>query len=228
MRTEYHCHILPGLDDGADSAETSLGMISVMQEQGISRIVATPHFYAHREHSAAQFLEKRQAAFEMIRGRSPVPDIRLGAEIAVEHGISELAGIEQLAFTGTNLILLELPYRAYSPWMSEEIHNIGAEFSLRVIIAHVHRCLAYYSKSEMESILSANVIFQINNEAFRSWKERRFVKALIAEGKPVIFGSDAHNLTDRRPNWELAARKCKADILESSDSVLDRYTISSI
>lgn len=223
MRTEYHCHILPGIDDGSDSAETSLAMISLMQEQGIARIIATPHFYAHREKSVAHYLEKRQAAFSQIQQQSPVSEIRLGAEVAIEHGLSELAGIEQLRIAGTDLILLELPYRPYASWMSEEIYNIAAEYHLRVVLAHVHRYLEYYSKSEMQKILSANVIFQVNNEAFGSWKERRFVKQLIAEKMPVVFGSDAHNLGNRRPNWDLLQRKCKPDVILASDQVHDRH-----
>ncbi|MBR2086968.1 MAG: capsular polysaccharide biosynthesis protein, partial [Oscillospiraceae bacterium] len=62
MLTEYHCHILPGIDDGSDSAETSLKMVEQMKQQGVERIVATPHFYAHREKSVANFLAKRQVA----------------------------------------------------------------------------------------------------------------------------------------------------------------------
>ena len=223
MHTEYHCHILPGIDDGSDSVDTSLGMLAIMQKQGIGRIIATPHFYAHREQSAENYLAKREAAFGRIKAKSPISDIRLGAEVAIEHGISDLPGIEKLAFEGTDMILLELPYRGYASWMTEEIYNIAAGFHLRVILAHVHRYLAFYSKSEMQTILSANVIFQVNNEAFGSWKERRFVKQLIAEGKQIVFGSDAHNLDDRSPNWDLTLRKCNPDIIAASDRVLDQH-----
>ena len=139
---EYHCHILPGIDDGAKDAETSLAMIEMMKEQGIERIAATPHFYAHREKSVADFMKKRQAAFDKIRDKAAVSDIRLGAEVSIEHGISELPDIEKLAIEGTRMILLELPYRAYAKWMSEEIYNIGAEYKLKVILAHVHRTLS--------------------------------------------------------------------------------------
>ena len=55
--TEYHCHILPGIDDGAKDVETSLAMIEMMKAQGVERIVATSHFYAHREKSVAEFLK---------------------------------------------------------------------------------------------------------------------------------------------------------------------------
>jgi len=223
--TEYHCHILPGIDDGAKDVETSLAMIEMMKAQGVERIVATSHFYAHREKSVAEFLKKRQAAFDKIRDKAAVKEIYLGAEVAIENGISELADIEKLAVEGTRMILLELPYRAYSKWMSEEIYNIGAEFNLKVMLAHVHRYLEYYSKDELEGILSTKAVMQINNEAFAGWREKKLVKRIIADEKRFAFGSDAHNLDDRKPNWDLLKKKVKPDVIELSDGVLDRYLL---
>ena len=124
MLTDYHCHILPAIDDGSDSLETSDAMIAMMRGQGVERIVATSHFYAHRERSVADFIEKRRSAFEKLSDKN---NIFLGAEIAVEHGISEMKDIEKLAVEGTDLILLELPYRSYENWMSEEIYNISSK-----------------------------------------------------------------------------------------------------
>ncbi|MBR3666549.1 MAG: capsular polysaccharide biosynthesis protein [Ruminococcus sp.] len=224
MMIEYHCHILPGIDDGAKDAETSLAMIEMMKEQGIERIAATPHFYAHREKSVADFMKKRQAAFDKIRDKAAVSDIRLGAEVSIEHGISELPDIEKLAIEGTRMILLELPYRAYAKWMSEEIYNIGAEYKLKVILAHVHRYLEYYSKAELEEILSSNSVMQINNEAFSGWKEKRLAKKVIASGKEFVFGSDAHNLGERRPNWDMLKKKVKSEDIALSDGVFEKYT----
>ena len=223
--TEYHCHILPGIDDGAKDVETSLAMIEMMKTQGVERIVATSHFYAHREKSVAEFLKKRQAAFDKIRDKAAVKEIYLGAEVAIENGISELADIEKLAVEGTRMILLELPYRAYSKWMSEEIYNIGAEFNLKVMLAHVHRYLEYYSKDELEGILSTKAVMQINNEAFAGWREKKLVKRIIADEKRFAFGSDAHNLDDRKPNWDLLKKKVKPDVIELSDGILDRYLL---
>ncbi|WP_296696020.1 CpsB/CapC family capsule biosynthesis tyrosine phosphatase [Ruminococcus sp.] len=223
--TEYHCHILPGIDDGAKDVETSLAMIEMMKAQGVDRIIATSHFYAHREKSVAEFMKKRQAAFEKIKDKSAVREIYLGAEVAIENGISELPNIEKLAVEGTRMILLELPYSAYAKWMSEEIYNIGVEFDLKVMLAHVHRYLEYYSKEEMEGILSTKAVMQINNEAFASWKEKKLVKRIIADGKRFAFGSDAHNINDRKPNWDLLKKKAKPDVIVLSDEILDRYKI---
>ena len=225
MLTEYHCHILPAIDDGASDPETSLAMVAKMQQQGVERIVATPHFYAHRERSLKDYLEKRQAAFKKIEGKTAISDIRLGAEVAIEHGISEIDGIEQLAFQGTDLILLELPYRPFAEWMLEEAYNLVTEHKLRLVLAHVHRYLEYYNKAEMARVLFMRAIFQINNEAFESMSQRSFVKSLVKEDKHLIFGSDSHDLGQRRPNWDLLQKRAKPEIIARSNRTLDDHLL---
>ena len=222
--TDYHCHILPEIDDGSDSVETSLSMIETMKNQGVERIVATPHFYAHREKSVESYIEKRRESYEKLVSAEPaIKDIRLGAEVAVEHGISELDGLDRLAFQGTDIIMLELPYSSYSKWISEEVYNVSCRYGLKVILAHIHRYINFYTKSQMSEILDMNVIFQVNNEAFSSFGERRFVKRLIKDGYPVVFGSDSHNMTSRPPNWDTLLKKADTETIEESCALLDKY-----
>lgn len=222
--TDYHCHILPEIDDGSDSVEMSLSMLETMKNQGVKRIVATPHFYAHREKSVESYIEKRRESYEKLFSAEPaIKDIRLGAEVAVEHGISELDGLDRLAFQGTDIIMLELPYSSYSKWISEEVYNVSCRYGLKVILAHIHRYINFYTKSQMSEILDMNVIFQVNNEAFSSFGERRFVKRLIKDGYPVVFGSDSHNMTSRPPNWDTLLKKADTETIEKSCALLDKY-----
>ncbi len=224
MLTDYHCHVLPGLDDGSDSVETSLAMLGMMKEQGVERVVFTPHFYSHRERSVERFIEKRQAAFDAIREISPIKEMLLGAEIAIENGISEVRDIEKLAIEGTKLILMEFPYRSYQPWMSEEIYNISAEYGLKIMIAHVHRCMPYFSREELESLLATKYVMQLNNEAFSSWSEKKLVKKIIESTNRFAFGSDAHNTSERKPNWDILKKKAKPEAIDISDGIIERYS----
>ena len=43
---DFHSHILPAMDDGSRNIEESLQMLRMLQEQGVERVIATPHFYA--------------------------------------------------------------------------------------------------------------------------------------------------------------------------------------
>lgn len=219
---EYHCHILPQIDDGSDSVEMSLKMIEMMRAQGVERIIATPHFYAHREnYNVKAFLEKRQNAYnKLVPADETNSDILLGAEIAIEHGLHKIPDIDKLRIADTDYILLELPYAGFQHWYLDEITDIAYEYKLTPIIAHIHRYLEYYSKAEYDEVMKLDAIFQINNEAFGNFKERHFVKKLIKEGYPYLFGSDAHNLTDRKPNWDLLRKKAKDDIISGAERIL--------
>lgn len=221
MLTDYHCHILPGIDDGSRNTEMSLEMIRMMRKQGVERIVATPHFYAHREKSVARYLEKRQMAFEkLVSADSSCGEIFLGAEVAIEHDISQLEGIEKLRMGNSDYILLELPYGPFSPWLLEEIQAVAIETGYTPVIAHINRYLDYYNKRELEAVLQVRAVFQFNNEAFTTWGQRRFVKSLIKEGYPYVFGSDAHNVDNRKPDWDLLRLKVKEEIISSAEKLL--------
>lgn len=224
MLTDYHSHILPALDDGARDTETALAMLHLLHEQGVQRVVATPHFYCHRQRSVAHFLEKRQAALEKIQDAAPIP-ILIGAEVAVEHGISEVQDITKLAIGNTNLILMELPYRQLEHWMTDELYHLSVAYGLQVVLAHVHRYCAYYSKAEMQQLLQFDAVFQINADAFDHWKERRLVKELLQSEREIVFGSDCHNMTDRKPNWDGLQKhlRGRADALHDANAVLDRH-----
>ena len=223
MLTDHHSHILPGIDDGSKNVDMSLEMIETLRDQGVERIVATSHFYAHREDGIKAYLNKRQHAYEKLMSAGPAIDnIILGAEVAIERGISELDGIEKLAFQGTDYILLEFPYTGFSDWMIEEVENISYNFKLTPIIAHLHRYLEDYSKDQLQAILSLNAIIQFNNEAFETHAEKKFLKKVISDGHKVIFGSDTHNMKSRKPNFDLLLKKAKPDWIERSNRLLGR------
>ena len=222
MLTDHHSHILPGIDDGSKNVEMSLGMIEKLKEQGVERIVATPHFYAHREQGLNAYLQKRQHAYEKLMQASPAIDnIILGAEISIERGISEIEGIEKLAFEGTRYILLEFPYTGFHEWMCEEVDSIAYNLKLIPVIAHLHRYTNDFSQRQIESILSLNAVFQFNIEAFETHASRKFIKNIIKKGHEFVFGSDCHNLKERKPNFDLLLRKCKEEWIEHSNALLD-------
>ena len=221
MLTDYHCHILPGMDDGAQDVETALDMIDIMKEQGVERIIATPHFYAHEERSLTDYLLRREDAYDSIAELASVKNIMLGAEVAIEHGISKIHGIEQLAIEDTGMILLELPFRDYEDWISDEINALASEYGLKIILAHIHRYLQYYSPENFEKILKTDAIFQFNNDAFLVPKEKKLLKQLKKNNCRIVFGSDAHNTDSRCPNWDIIAEESVSELIVSSDEILD-------
>ena len=222
--TDYHTHILPQIDDGASDVEMSLRMLSLLWEQGVQRVVATPHFYAHCENSVEDYLQKRHCAYGQILEALPqwkknTPEIYLGAEVAIEQGISRLNGIETLCLGNSSYILLELPYGPLAHWMLEEIDAISNLYGLTPVMAHIHRYVRFYRKAQLSDLLQIDAVFQINNSAFRWFHDRNLVRRIISEGYPYLFGSDAHNMTERRPDWDFLRRKVRDDVLEGAETL---------
>ena len=62
---DIHTHILPGIDDGADSVEVAIELLYEEQKQGITDIVLTPHFNI-QETTIQEFLLKREESFKLL------------------------------------------------------------------------------------------------------------------------------------------------------------------
>ena len=97
--TDFHCHVLPGIDDGAHDLDESVALINMQLAQGVRHIVATPHYRMH-EMSVDRFINRRGNAFNKLvnsKAFEKMPDIMLAAEVALEHNLCELPDIKRLA-----------------------------------------------------------------------------------------------------------------------------------
>ncbi len=206
---DFHSHILPGMDDGAKDPQTAVKMLHMLREQGVQTIAATSHYIPHRE-SPESFAERRQRAHsELLRelGSREAPKILLGAEIYLEKGVSE-KNLTALPISGTKAILLELPREPYHSWMIREIEEIIYSMPVVPVMAHIERYVKHYRRSELEEILSLDgVVLQMNISIFQDRSDIKLARQFDQMGIPLIFGSDAHNLTDRAPDWEYLTQK---------------------
>lgn len=212
LQTDVHSHILPGIDDGSKNVGMSADMLNMLFSQDVGWIAATPHFRSHRE-SVKKFCQRREQAYRELcvcLNYDAVERITIGAEVALEHGISKLEDLSDLVYGFTDYILLELPFRPLSDRMLEEINYINYDHRLTPVIAHIDRYINLFSEEDYKKILELDdVIFQINNEAFKERKTRRLVEELISFDLPFVLGSDCHNISDRAPNFDLPEKYLK-------------------
>lgn len=186
---DFHAHVLPGADHGSDSAETSLFQLKSLKEQGITSVVATPHFYPQR-HSVEQFLKRREAARERllsIRGED-IPRVYLGCEVLVCGGIDHMEGLERLCIEGTDVILLELPFSGIREEHAEAVYKIS-KMGLVPVLAHIDR---YPEKDIVSLCRECGVMCQINAEAVSGFGAKKRLSRLFASCDIAAFGSDIH------------------------------------
>lgn len=194
---DMHCHILPGVDDGAKDLAMSLDMLEAAREAGVTSIVCTPHArdpYFDYEAMWSAYYELKPHADAM-----GMP-LTMGFEVAhaklMELGVEEWA--PHLAFDGGREFLLEL-----DPGCSEatfqdyertifELQGLG----LDVIIAHPERYRAIQQNTDiavrlvrMGCKLQASADFVAGG---RFGKEKKPAKKLFDQVLYRFIASDAH------------------------------------
>lgn len=202
---DLHSHILPGIDDGSKSPEMSCQMLTLLHQQGVETVVATPHFYARKD-TPEIFLRRRAEAFDRLKDECPeAPQILLGAEVAYYDGMSHTKELEKLQLGNSKLLLVEMPFGPWTHRMVDEICRIPSVTGLTPVLAHVNRYRRanQLPKYQME-LLDQGILFQCNAEAFLPLWERRWALQMLKKEQIHFLGSDTHNLTNRAPNIDLA------------------------
>ena len=198
---DFHTHILPQIDDGSKSVSESMAMVSMLSEQGIKTVVASPHFYANRI-DVSGFLEKRNEAYEMLSKQLPAdsPEILLGAEVKYYEGISRLATLDQLCIEKSNLLLLEMPFSKWSEYEVKELLELTCITNLTVAIAHIERYMRFQSQKTLDLLRERGVIMQANSNFFTGVFTKNKALSMLLNGEIVLIGSDCHGQKYRPPN----------------------------
>ena len=217
--TDSHCHILPGIDDGAKDVETSLEIASRLIELGFDTVVATPHYYNHRE-PVEEFLKRRNTCFEAMSFPDRLKVIP-AAEVALENGVSKKCDLQKLIVPGTDRILVELPMKKYSRDIPEELFDIKFRHGLVPVIAHFERYESLFSDENYSDILSLDgLVFQVSLFSLAKMKHRKFFKSLYNTGVEIVTGTDAHKIDFRVSDSVKGIKKLRKLVGDDCERIL--------
>lgn len=199
---ELHSHLLPRLDDGSDSVETSLAILRREAEQGVETVCATPHFYRHQD-TVETFCERRAAALEQLLAAAPdgLPRVIPAAEAALFSGMGGYPSVERLCIQGTRTLLVEMPFAEWTDFQVGEIPALVLDRGFQVVLAHPERfCFSGGNRRQLGRLARLPIGFQINAESLLHWRTRHLALELLELARYPLLGSDCHNLTSRPPN----------------------------
>ena len=137
---DIHSHILPGVDDGAVDENEALNMLRIAAEDGISHIIATPHFHYKRGNASPEkIIEKAEKLQKIAQEEHIEITIHTGNELYYTQELLEkVKAGEALTLAGSDYALLE-----FSPETEKrKIQNAVYEFlsdGYYPIIAHMER-----------------------------------------------------------------------------------------
>ena len=136
---DIHCHILPGIDDGAENIEDSLQMAKEAVRQGIHAIIATPHYNQHY-HNEKQNIIAKAAELNLHLSENNIPltiipgqEIRIYGEILEDYQSGKILTMAQ-----TTYLFIELP-SGHVPRFTERLLYDLQVAGLVPIIVHPER-----------------------------------------------------------------------------------------
>ena len=224
---DFHCHILPGIDDGSRDIHMTERMLRMEISQGVDHILFTPHFYAQHQ-SASEFIRNRAKAYErtadLIEDHGMPLVTRYAAETYFFKGISEADILDDLSMhtEDQDVLFLEMPFAQWHRSVYEEVKALIEKRGLTVVIVHIERFLEYQKdKSIWDRVFELPVIPQHNAGIFTRFSKRGTGLKTLKEGWPVILGTDAHNTDTRHPNMaegrSVIGKKLENAVLQEID-----------
>ena len=196
---DIHCHILPGIDDGARSMEESINILSKAYNDGISDIVLTPHYIKDSRYSCNNWNKSilLEELKKELKNRDIDINLYLGNEIMIDKDIISLLNSgEASSINNTKYVLIEFPMHS----LRSDIEDILFELirnNYVPVIAHPER-YSYIQKdiTLVDKYIELGAVFQGNYlSLFGKYgsKAKKTLIKLLKGNKITLLASDIHH-----------------------------------
>ena len=217
---DIHCHLLPGIDDGARTLAEGLEMARAAVANGIDYAVMTPHMHPGRYENTRTTIEASLVDFQDALRREKKPlECGAAAEVRLSPEILPLMEQDELAFLGEmdgyRILLLEFPH-SHIPLGADNLARKLLDSKIRPIIAHPERNKAVINDlTKIELFVEMGCLLQLTASAVAGRfgaGPHQCARQLLELGAVTVLATDAHNLKGRRHELR-EAMEAAADII---------------
>lgn len=199
---DIHCHILPGVDDGADTMREAMAMLKRLYMAGVTNIILTPHFREGIFEPKEEVIHHRFIQLKRY-GEEKFPGLKLylGCEFHSNMDMSRwIKERTSLTMANSSYILLEFSKNDSAMHMKDQVYNL-LSLGYTPIIAHVERYDATLKNmNTVRDLVRIGAMMQVNADSIlgkEGWKTKIFCKQLMKEDLLSFVGSDAHHIKTR-------------------------------
>ena len=201
---DIHCHLLPGIDDGAKDLEESLTMARLAVADGISTIVCTPHQCGNYACNQTDTIRREVETLQDALYQAQIPlKILPGADVRIESDlVAELRADQILSLADQQRhVLLELPHELYFPL--EKLHHHLKMEGVTGILSHPERNQGILNQPGLvKPLVEQGVLMQLTAGSLVGTfgeQVQKFSENLICNGLIHFISTDAHSPRRRRP-----------------------------
>jgi protein-tyrosine phosphatase len=217
---DLHCHILPGIDDGAGDLSVSLAMAETAVAQGITVLACTPHILPGLYHNDGPAIREATKALQDALDQNGIP-LRLVTGADVHMAPNFIAGLRSgqlLSIADSRYVLVEPPHHTAPPQLEDFFFNMAVAGYVPVL-THPERLSWVPSRYEtIKKLVHAGVWMQITAGSFTGAFGRNalyWAEKMLDDGCVHLVASDAHDI-ERRPvnlaaGYEYLAKRVGAE-----------------
>ena len=237
---DLHAHILPGVDDGAETMDDAVEMARVAAKHGTSVILATPHRRDVTENFSVPHIQGLAADLsEELQRRSIDLEILIGMENHLDMELPEafLTG-QALPMNGSRYALVELPFFGYPDYTEDVLFQLQLQ-GITPVLAHPERIEAIQQNPELlAGFVDRGMLSQVTSGSIVGHfggAVRKTTQLLLKRGLIHIIASDTHFPEGRRspklpPGKEAAARivgeeRARSMVVDTPRTVLDNLPV---
>jgi protein-tyrosine phosphatase len=214
---DLHCHILPGVDDGAATVEDSLEIARAAVGAGVHTIVATPHIRNDYPLDPAEIPARTDALGDELRAAEVDLRVLPGGEVALTSAPDlDDETLARLTLGGNGLYLLvESPYTPATDMLEAELFGLQVR-GFRPILAHPERSPSFLAdRARLAQLVERGMLCSITGASMTGRFGRRvraFTVELFEAGLVHNVASDAHDAINRHPRLDSSFRSLDGEL----------------
>jgi protein-tyrosine phosphatase len=198
LKCDVHSHFIPGIDDGAQTMEDSLGMLREFSAMGYKKVVTTPHVMSDAYRNTPEIILAGLAKVrEAVKAANISIEIDAAAEYYLDFEFEKLIEEKKVLTFGSNYVLFELAF------INPPDSLYGVIFKLitngyRPVLAHPERYTFWHNDfKKYEELVEKGVLLQLNINSLTghySPKVKAIAERMIDQNMISLLGSDCHRM----------------------------------
>lgn len=197
---DSHCHILPGLDDGAPDEGVSIAIAHLLMALGVRTVIATPHVMSDLYPNTTEQIMEAVANTRRLFGQANIPlQVEAGAEYYIEMDLLDrIETGDVIAWGEQKNVMFEAPL-SQKPVLLEDVVFSLTSAGYTPVLAHAERYrFLQESFDAVKRLKRMGLHYQVNHSSFHLPKTSRrgeMARFLYIKGMVDLLGTDIHRVT---------------------------------
>ncbi|MFA5781584.1 MAG: CpsB/CapC family capsule biosynthesis tyrosine phosphatase [Bacteroidales bacterium] len=197
ISTDMHSHLIPGIDDGAQTIEESIDLIRSLYNLGYKKIVTTPHVMLEYAKNTPAIIHSGLEKLKTAVAEAQIPmSIEAAAEYMLDDGFAKKFRSGELLTFGKKYVLIELSVFIPPDSLFQTIFDLKLD-GFNPVLAHPERYFYWhYNFEHYVSLKDREILFQINLpslSAYYSPEVKKITEKLIDNNMVDFIGTDLHS-----------------------------------